>query len=1136
MIFISYRREDTKAEVGHLHRLLGNRYGKDQVFADFSENLPGTRWEAHTEQKLAESRVLLAVIGSQWGKVRFTTGKDANRLRLDHAEDWVRREICTALRRGEAQMLVVPVLVDDAKFPETEWRCELDQLAGIQGAPLRNGHNFEGDVIFLCSSLELKIPELRRIASLRQAHDHSPPPPGPLDSSDQALRQYLVAELHNHAALRLPIISPVSTTGQWVIAPIDEMRIDLPLTILYERPALTRENPESPDSPPETPNTHTNAVQANRALRSGDPPRAYDLRTMLGPGSRLLIAGNPGSGKSTLLQWISYQYASLALNRLEPDKWRLDETPALPRHDWVPILILCRDLAGGPLPARLEDLLRVHLQQRQFPRADIGLLLSGFMKLIKQGRAILLVDGLDEIPVLERRVALAELLGLVAGTYPYLPVVVTSRVVGLEAVWAEFASRYSRLQVSPLNESAKRSFVTCWSKWVGMKAPEVEQLLKKLLDDPALANLTENVLLLAMIVQMQTLEGQLPERLVDIYRSAVRSAIERRFSGNPPLTVNELVPHLEFLAYQMRKQGVQHCSETDVLRAFETLRHLEPGEPLLRTRTPKALLDLCIHPVGLLHVAGTVVDDGGLERELIAFAHQSFQEYFAGQAISHGRDGTGRASVVRRLREVMAAIRIEERNVNMRGKYTIQEPVFAEYWQNTFRMAIADLEPDEADEAILMLLPDPVAPRWEARPRVIFALHCLADTPLVRKQTALAVFDAAIARLEANDGFDDQLRTGMDKALAAVFASPFREVLHGSMIDHFIRSRGVQRNRVGCCLTIYYASAAAISAGTADAIIEAATRELTSDQQTRRVQQAIALMNCFFITQGKLGFLAPAQQAALVNLLVSALAADEATECAAMWALLWLTGAKYRERKASKTDFIHLDPPLVRSLEKRVQRLGIDVNTLIYGCQLLTREKGIDLSINQLDWIYELAVVADGGKPRYRLPVVKPTGRTVAVGWLINLLQADLAPVYACRIAQVLGALGVFVPEMIAPLSLLFTNPIHGDDERDEALIYLGMVGTREVELLLVKSADTPESDAEDYFYSRGLFGLLLLDNVDILAGQLQKALPHSDLNAYAYGLAGSRDPRGLLLLKQLKNHPDQRIRNSVVKALGKSW
>jgi hypothetical protein len=203
---------------------------------------------------------------------------------------------------------------------------------------------------------------------------------------------------------------------------------------------------------------------------------------------------------------------------------------------------------------------------------------------------------------------------------------------------------------------------------------------------------------------------------------------------------------------------------------------------------------------------------------------------------------------------------------------------------------------------------------------------------------------------------------------------------------------------------------------------------------------------------------------------------------------------------------------------------------------VLTREKDLELVVHQLHWLYELAVVADGANPRRLLPLPGPTGRLAPPEWRIDLLKRQRQVERSRWIALALGAFGVYVPEMIQPLRVLFTSSKYAGDERDEALVYLGLIGTAEVAPILVAAADTPPVANDEYLYSRGLFGLLLLDDVDVLAAQIRKALSHSDLNAYAYGLAGSRDPRGRVLLEEMEDHPDERIRTAVAKAFARPW
>jgi Clp amino terminal domain, pathogenicity island component len=236
-----------------------------------------------------------------------------------------------------------------------------------------------------------------------------------------------------------------------------------------------------------------------------------------------------------------------------------------------------------------------------------------------------------------------------------------------------------------------------------------------------------------------------------------------------------------------------------------------------------------------------------------------------------------------------------------------------------------------------------------------------------------------------------------------------------------------------------------------------------------------------------------------------------------------------------QTDSSELEPADIRKIEQALQSNTLDASMLAQGCRLLRKEKGLDLVINQLDWIYELACISDGTKPRYFLPTPKPTGRLASTAWMEALLKQGLPGDYSCSVALTLGSFGVLIPEMVPPLQFLFSHPKYASESRDAALIYLSLMGSSEVISMLIQAADTPQSE-DDYLYSRGLFGLLLIDNVNVLTEQLRKALPHADLNAYAFGLAGSCDPQGRVLLETMKNHSNERVRTAIKTAFNSRW
>jgi hypothetical protein len=89
-IFISYRRDDASYPAGRLYDRLSARFPQNQIFIDVGNISLG---EA-VEKSVGACDVLIAVIGKRW----LTSADEEGRRRLDHPEDFVRREIATALK------------------------------------------------------------------------------------------------------------------------------------------------------------------------------------------------------------------------------------------------------------------------------------------------------------------------------------------------------------------------------------------------------------------------------------------------------------------------------------------------------------------------------------------------------------------------------------------------------------------------------------------------------------------------------------------------------------------------------------------------------------------------------------------------------------------------------------------------------------------------------------------------------------------------------------------------------------------------------------------------------------------------------------------------------------------------------
>jgi hypothetical protein len=150
-IFLSYRRGDSQGSAGRLFDRLADAFGTHHIFMDVDGIGPGEHFPTVLSSKLAESDVLVAVIGPHW------LGREATEVgRLADPEDFVRQEIAGALERG---MHVVPVLVEGAAMPEVrQLPPALGRLAELQAVEVRHAR-FGIDVQGLIDKLRRALAE-----------------------------------------------------------------------------------------------------------------------------------------------------------------------------------------------------------------------------------------------------------------------------------------------------------------------------------------------------------------------------------------------------------------------------------------------------------------------------------------------------------------------------------------------------------------------------------------------------------------------------------------------------------------------------------------------------------------------------------------------------------------------------------------------------------------------------------------------------------------------------------------------------------------------------------------------------------------------------------------------------------------
>lgn len=346
------------------------------------------------------------------------------------------------------------------------------------------------------------------------------------------------------------------------------------------------------------------------AMTSSPTARVEDV---LAATRRLLIRGEAGSGKTTLLQWIAVQSARGSF----PD--RLAEW-----NGTVPFLVVLRRHADGDLPPPE----RFVAEAGRHIAAEMP---DGWVhELLRSGRAVVLVDGVDELTEARRDETRRWLRELVAA-FPAARYVVTTRPAAVGADWLG-REDFEVAELEPMSAAELPVFVQRWHEAMREQCDTddaraeltsyEERLVAAMSAQRHLRALAGYPLLCALLCALhRDRHGQLPGSRMELYEVALQMLLERRdrerrIEREPSLSRTDKTLLLRDIAYWLIRNGWTSAASDRV-----------------RERIAAKLSGMAHIGAAADDVYRVLLERSGLLREPVAgqvdFVHRTFQEYLA---------------------------------------------------------------------------------------------------------------------------------------------------------------------------------------------------------------------------------------------------------------------------------------------------------------------------------------------------------------------------------------------------------------------------------------------------------------------------------------------------------------------------
>lgn len=396
----------------------------------------------------------------------------------------------------------------------------------------------------------------------------------------------------------------------------------------------------------------------------------------------LTIFGKPGSGKSTLCKKIAVSCLNSTL------QWK--------KKPYIPVLIPLSTFADELLDKRCGTLLEAI--QQEFTRW--GAKLEKADKILQAGRALILLDGLDEVPDSQSDFIQREIRRF-AKDYPQIRMVVTCRTQSLQSP----LERFTEAEIADFTTQQVEEFIKKWFiQSVGNQSESeqfAQELLRQIHQNPQIAELTKTPVLLNLICCVfQDTRNILSETRANLYQHGI-SLLLKDWDAHKGINRNN---NEDFLTLEEKEKLLGYLAKT-LLENEGTIYQ--------RDKVIKPISDcLSINSVAAESLLKSMEVQCGLiierSKGYYSFLHLTFQEYLCAKEVIRQEN--------------------DEENFSLLTDF-IQEHLHNKRWEEVLLLLVGQLEGRKAAKVIQAILnKNSDYEQWIHRD-LLFAGRCLTENP-----------------------------------------------------------------------------------------------------------------------------------------------------------------------------------------------------------------------------------------------------------------------------------------------------------------------------------------------------------------------------------------------------------------------